>query len=400
MKKEIWIHTDFYRPCSNAPANRIFAFANYFSSKDYKINIITIGEKTYVDKRNEATVYYLKDSYHFKKKTFFNRLLDNLTFCFKTRKFLKKNKKMINDCFFIVSIPEYISGLSSLVSKRYGALLIADVRDIWPEVAIEMNSFKPRSLPSSIFRRIARKYYTKSDYITTVSEYKVKHLCEITNHKFDNKIKWIGNGFDLDTLKLKSDYSILESYDLTDKWTVSYVGNIGRAQHLISLLSFAKKMQNTDYFFLVGGNGKDTETLKKYALDNDIKNVAFLGPVSKEQAKAIIELSKVSYIPLKSDKMVDSVPTKLFDSLGLGTPVLLIANGEACKILNKTKLGICLLPSQTNNLTEAFEHLRNNYEEILKYKDNSKSIIKNDYSRQKYCKDLEIILNKAIKQND
>ena len=68
MKKEIWIHIDSYRPNSNAPANRAFAFANYLSKKGFKINIITIGKEDAVEERDEATVFYLKDSFHFKEK--------------------------------------------------------------------------------------------------------------------------------------------------------------------------------------------------------------------------------------------------------------------------------------------------------------------------------------------
>lgn len=396
MKKVLWIHSDFYRPSSNATANRIFSFSNYFSANGYKINIITIGNKTYIDERKEATVFYLKNSFHFKKKNLVNRLLDNIVFSCKTKWLLKKHKKDIHDSFFIVSIPEFISGFSCIAAKKYGATLIVDVRDIWPEVAIEMNVFKQNSLSSKIFRTIAKMYYTKCDFLITVSQSKVAHLCDITHHKFDDKIFWIGNGFDLDTLTLESDTTILSSLNLSNKFVVSYVGNVGKAQHLISLIDFAKTVPDSDYCFLVGGTGSDEEFLKKYVLDGNIKNVFFLGPVSKEQAKAIIEASHLSYVPLSSDKMIDSVPTKLFDSLGLGIPVLLVANGESCLILEKTKLGKSLLPSKISELPDCFNEIRNEYNNIIGHTDESRLIIHNNYSRQKYCADLEKILEKRL----
>ena len=397
MKKEIWIHIDSYRPNGNAPANRAFAFANYFSSKGYKVNVITIGKEDKIDIREEATVYYLKDKWHFKKKNTFSRLQDNLTFSKKTASFIRKHKNEISNSIFMVSIPEYISGSSSIKARKYGALLITDVRDIWPEVAIEMGVFKENSLKSKIFRHYANKYYKNSDYIFTVSRRKTEYLQSLTKHSMDERIVWIGNGFDLDTVSLKSDDSIMDGYDIKNKSIISYVGNVGKAQHLISLIKYAESIKDSpDDIFVIAGKGGELDSLKQYSEDNGLTNVIFTGPVSKEQAKFIICKSKVSFIPLASDKMLDSVPTKLFESLGLGTPVILVANGESVDILNESKFGLSILPSNVDKISCLFDSFNEQYESIMKHKDDAANLMMTKYSRQKYCEEFERIISKHL----
>lgn len=395
MKKELWIHIDSYRPNVDAPANRAFAFARFFSEAGYKINIITNGDENRIEYRTEATVYYLKNKYVKKRKRIVGRLLENISFAFATRKFLEKNKKTIKDSIFILSIPEYISGLSCLKVKRYCAKFIVDVRDIWPEVAVEMGTFSSKSFKAKVFRFIADKYYKKCDLLMTVSSRKTDTLKRITKHAFDDKIVWIGNGYDISMTELISDPSVLNKYDLKNKTIVSYIGNIGHAQHLISLLEYAKEIQTeSNKVFIISGKGSELDFLKKYSIDNNIQNVIFTGQVSKEQAKAITLASKISFISLMSDKMVDSVPTKLFESLGIGVPVLLVANGEACDILNKTGLGVSLLPSKIDELHNAFQFIEDNYEKIILNKNKAIKLMSTEYARNKYCHDLQKILEK------
>ena len=326
-----------------------------------------------------------------------NRFLDNLVFSRKTLILLKKKKKDIKDTFFIVSIPEYIAGVSCIKAKKYGAKLIADFRDIWPEVAIEMGIFGPNSIKAKIFKYYANRYYKESDYILTVSKRKTDYLSKIITKYKDKKVFWIGNGFDADTATLKSDFSVLSGIDTSNKCIISYVGNVGKAQHLKTLIDYSMAAKTSlNKLFIIAGTGGELKTLMKYTNDNNIKNVVFTGPVTKEQAKAIVCASKIAFVPLSSDKMLDSVPTKMFEAIGLGTPVLLVAKGEAEDILKESKFGVSIWPSKVDELELAFESLEKEYPTIMSNKSFAMELMKTKYSRQKYCADFEKILLEDI----
>lgn len=70
----------------------------------------------------------------------------------------------------LVSIPGWI------IAKCKGAKLVYDVRDIWPDVALEMGSFVEGSIYCKVFRAITRFMYKHSDWVTTVSPGKVEKI--------------------------------------------------------------------------------------------------------------------------------------------------------------------------------------------------------------------------------
>lgn len=388
MKKSLWIQMDFYRPNGNAPANRAYAFASFFNERGFETNVVTIGKNNTKENIEGTNVYRIKDKYHFKSKNIINRLLDNFCYYRGLKKLYRKHKAELKDSFFLLSVPEYIPSLVSKKLKKYGCTLIADLRDIWPEVAVEIGSFKQGSIMYRIFYKIAQKLYKTADLITVVTKKKFEYMQSINGGIYKNKIFYIGNGYDLLTKNIKINTEIFEKNNLIGKQVISYVGNIGKAQHLDCLLDYA--VTKKDLFFVIGGMGSDLDRLiNKY---KGIDNIIFLGKVCKEDAVSITKLSFASFIPLASDNMLNSVPTKLFESLGLGIPVLLLANGESCEILDKCKLGLHIQPSESNNISLLFESLLANYDEIMANKDLSIKIIEEQYSRQKFCKELYDLL--------
>ena len=86
--------------------------------------------------------------------------------------------------------------------------------------------------------------------------------------------------------------------------------------------------------------------------------------------------------------MIDSVPTKMFDALGIGCPIILLAKGDSCKILDDTHLG-----EHAENIEQLkikFDNMLNNYEDYIKYKETSINYIRQYYSRNEIAKKFEM----------
>lgn len=395
MNKEIWIQILSFFPNSDAPANRALVFSQIFKQHGYNVNVITIGKEDKTVQIDGTNVFYVKNDFFFKKKTFINRFLSNLKYLHETKKIIRKHRKNIKNSFYISSSPELIASLAGVKAKKIGAKLIFDVRDIWPEVGIEMGAYSKNSLVAFIFRKIANKLYKTADVISTVSKNKFNYLKKYNYGKYANKIIFVGNGYDLNLASISPDYSLLPiNIDYENKFIVSYVGNIGKAQKIANLLDVAACKYSKELEILIAGSGVELNDLIKLSKDKHISNVHFLGPVTKEQAIGLTLKSNLSYIPLASDKMVDSVPTKLYESLGLGTPVLLVANGEAVNILNETCLGLSVLPSQIEKLPFKINEIIDNYNSIKSLSKHSKEIIEQKHSRQHFTEYLVNYLEK------
>ena len=68
-----------------------------------------------------------------------------------------------------------------------------------------------------------------------------------------------------------------------------------------------------------------------------------------------------SFIPLKNSNMKDSIPTKVYEALGIGCPVLLVAEGDSCDIVNESEMGRCVSPDHTEKLAEVFDEMVESY---------------------------------------
>lgn len=87
--------------------------------------------------------------------------------------------------------------------------------------------------------------------------------------------------------------------------------------------------------------------------------------------------------------MKDSVPTKIYEALGIGCPVLLVAEGESTSIVAESRLGKSVSPDYTESLTAVFDEMIDNYSSLESNRDEAKKLMLEKYSRQKIAAEFE-----------
>lgn len=376
-------------PCTK----RMKSFAEAFCNAGHNVTIITSSH----NKMNEIKFdfkYNIKYSYSTKKikGSTFQRLSNNLIFgitsFFKAIFCIGKIDIVIS-----TSPPPLISIFAYLISKVKRAKLVYDVRDIWPDVALEMGSFTKKSIYYKVFKYIADFMYKKSNYITTVSPGKMKKLKEYC--KNSKKVWYIPNGIDDDFLNFNIDKDIINEYNLNKKFTIIYIGNVGLAQNLDAMVDLAKNNVNNNIQFLIFGEGayknKLTEKIKKLSLNN----IFVLGKIDYSKVYTLLKYSKISFISLKNNNMQDSIPTKMFDALGVGCPVLLLAKGDSVKILEESKLGEHA--ENIEQLNVKLNYMLKNYQQYESRKNDCIKYIVNNYSRKRIAQRLEEKVVKNVK---
>ena len=396
-KMRILIHSDEYYPTAQACAYRMQVFAETFIGLGDDVCVITSsanksnGGLDYTQ-RKERIIY--SPTIRMKKKTTLRRMLNNVSFSI-TSIFSSFRVGKV-DVVITTSPPPLISISGWMIAKIKRAKLIYDVRDIWPDVAIEMGGFSEKSFFCKVFRRITRFMYKHSDVITTVSNGKIKsiqnHVSSCSGKKAGashiDKVWLVGNGFDENIVKSSINQSVVEEYGLNKKFTCVYIGNIGLAQGLGSLLDIAKETKHKDVQFLCFGMGAEKETLEKRANSEKISSVHFCGVLDHANVFSILSNAKISYIPLKNSRMKDSIPTKVYEALGIGCPILLVAEGDAVDVLSETKLGCAVSPDATDHLVTVFDEMIDHYEEYSSRKEEAKLLMCHKYSRQRIAEDF------------
>lgn len=321
-----------------------------------------------------------------RKKTTILRMLNQLSFAFSSLLSCKKAGKA--DIVLTTSPPVLISMSGWLIAKIKNAKLVYDLRDIWPDVALEMGSFSEKSLYNRVFSYIRNFMLKHSELITTVSPSKVKKL---QKYAPENKIAFITNGLDEHFLENKYQSEISEKYGLNSGFNCVYIGNLGLAQGLMQLMNLAERARDhgINARFILFGSGVEEDFLRKYADNRALNNVTFVGRIPNSEMFTVLKAAQLSFVSLVNDKMKDSVPTKMFEALGAGCPVLLAASGDSADILNSSKLGIAVSPNDADALWDAFLEIYSHPEKYTKNKEHAVSLIKNEYSRQKAALTLE-----------
>lgn len=378
----------------NVPnAKRMWTFMKAFISAGHSVCVIAPGEKKSV-KRLETGAAYKTYRMIPNKGTNLSRLfsqisqaVNSLTASFGVGK---------ADVVLSTSPPALLSPSGWLMAKMKRAKLVYDVRDIWPDVALEMNSFQKGSIFELLFRFVRNFMLKRSDLITAVSPGKVKKL-EGYPHKAP--VELISNGFDLEFLENVEDEEVIKKYDLNPETDCIYVGKLGLAQGLSQLLELAKRAQEQKFTarFLLFGIGVEQEALRQYIDDHQLTNVLLCGGIPHSQIYTVLKNARMSFVPLVNEQLTDSVPTKMYEALGVGCPVLLAACGDSADILRQSGLGIAVTPNDSEALWTALCMMyRKAYTD--EERKNASNLMRENYSRQasaeRMVHEVEALFNK------
>ena len=295
---------------------------------------------------------------------------------------------MLSTVVLTTSPPVLISQAGWLIAKMKGAKLVYDVRDIWPDVALEMGSFSEGSFFAKTFGWIRDFMLKHSDMVTAVSPGKVWKL---KDHAPDAQVAFVTNGLDERFLDNEYHPEIAEQYGLTEGFNCVYIGNLGWAQGLTQLMHLAERAreQELNARFVLFGSGVEEDSLKQYAAEHGLDNVIFAGRLPNTQMYTVLKTAQLSFVSLVNENLKDSVPTKMFEALGVGCPVLLAAVGDAADILKECGLGLAVPPNRDGELWDAFLTLYNGMDGFLEKRDHARSVILEKYSRQKAALLLE-----------
>jgi len=370
-------------PNESPAAKRMRAFSDVLRSRGHQVTVLapnSPGEKTSADNVLYCPTITLK------KKTTLMRMLNQLSFACSS---LFVSRKAGQADVVLTTSPPALIGISGwLIAKAKGAKLVYDVRDIWPDVAWEMGSFGPESLYSRIFVFIRDFMLKHADLITAVSPGKVAKL---KAYHPNADVAFITNGLDEAFLQNQIDPRIRRKYHMEHGFHCVYIGNLGWAQGLTQLLFLAEKAQEAslDVCFHLFGSGVEEASLKEYVSSHNLTNVLFPGRLPNSQMYTILKSAQMSFVSLVNENLRDSVPTKMFEALGVGCPVLLAAAGDAAQILEESKLGIAVMPNDKEALWKAFTDLYHNRDTYLQEREHAQRLILRKYSRQNAALALE-----------
>lgn len=141
--------------------------------------------------------------------------------------------------------------------------------------------------------------------------------------------------------------------------TVTYVGNVGLAQRLDTLVEAAERLP--DVRFVIVGAGVDFERIVKLVADRKLANVRLTGRVLWESVHHFYKATHILYAQLARDYS-GAVPSKLYEYLATGKYLIYGGQGEAVRALQDFEHHRLIPPCDVDALVDAIEAYRTGQE--------------------------------------
>ena len=364
--------TDNFPPEVNAPASRTFEHCREWVRTGRRVTVVTCapnfpGGKVYEGYRNRLWQTEMMDgirvvrvwSYITANEGFLKRILDYVSFMVAA----VAASLFIRGVDVVVGTsPHFFTACGAyLVSRMKRIPFVFELRDIWPE-SIKAVGAMGDSPVIRFLEKVEMFLYGRAARIVSVTESFKRVL--IRRGVDGGKIEVVTNGVDLAGFApRKKDHELTARFGLSGKFVAGYVGTHGMAHALETILEAAGRMGQRvggdTYRFILLGNGARKQELVEAAGRMGLTNVIFIDSVPKSEVARYWSLLDVSIIHLKKTELFTTViPSKLFECMGMGIPVLHGVAGESAGIVEREGVGLVFEPENAGELCEKLEVLR------------------------------------------
>lgn len=230
---------------------------------------------------------------------------------------------------------------------------IFELRDIWPESIKAVGAMK-ESAAIRWLEKLELFLYRRATRIVSVTH---SFRSSLMRRGIDGaKIDVITNGVDITRFSPRAKDATLErELDFEGCFVAGYIGTHGLAHSLETLLQTMQRLQHHPdgrlIRLLLLGDGARKADLQAEAARMSLTNVRFVDTVPKEQVARYWSLLDVAIIHLRQSELFTTViPSKLFECMGMGIPVLHGVAGESADIVRREGAGIVFRPESVDEL--------------------------------------------------
>ena len=296
----------------------------------------------------------------------------------------------------IATSPPIFAALSGLiVAKIKGAKFVLDVRDIWPESAVQMGSIKNKSIVK-LLEWLEVLLYKHASLITVATP----GMIDLVKAKIPNSgvsVEYVPCGVTIpeDDQLVASGQNPYDKCD-EDKFKVLYAGLHGHAQNLTTIIDAANKLlDREDIVFYLVGAGPDKDRVVEYARSLELNNVKFIEPVEREVIRRYFLFAGCALVPLQDLDIFKNVfPSKTFELMSYGVPSIVGVGGEISKIIEGSGAGLAVSPENPEEYAQAITKFAEDPEFRIQVKARAIETAMRDFDYEVVNKQFEDLLLK------
>jgi colanic acid biosynthesis glycosyl transferase WcaI len=272
---------------------------------------------------------------------------------------------------------------------------VFEVRDLWPESLVAVGAGDEGSLLHRTLGAIAGFLYRHADCIVVVTPAFKDHLIRYWDVPAA-KISIVENGVETDLFRLDpAAAEVRIQLNLKDRFLICYIGTIGNAHGLETLIAAAEELQIALPYatFLLIGEGAEKERIVKLAAARGLANIQFLDQQQRERIPAYVSAADLCLVMLKKTELFKTViPTKLLEYMACERPVIVAVDGQARQIVEESGGGVFVEPEDSQALVKVIFALAADPERRRQMGMSGRKYIVNKLSRGKTAQDYITVL--------
>jgi glycosyltransferase involved in cell wall biosynthesis len=394
---KILVVTQYFPPEPGAPSNRLFSFVEAMVKRGHTVTVVCEfpNYPTGVLRREDRWRLFRvedKGSYKvirtfilsFARKNNIKRMLFYLSFAFSSFwaiLFLKRH-----DVIMASSPPIFYAFSSMLASKLKRSKFVLDIRDIWPDSALEVEAVSnSRLLKWGGY--LERKIYKHAMAIFTVSKGMREKIIKrggidktyiSYNGSLESILNWSGN---IDEFR--------EAKSWSDKIIIIYAGILGMGQNIPALLPEIRNMAANNEEFLFIGNGPDKLAIESYVSEYNLNKVKIMDAIPQAEIAPYLHCTDILIVILReTDFFKSAIPSKFFDYMAAGKPIISNVNGEMREIMEKYNTGIYFSLTEKGSFGRALDILCNDPVKRQVMGSNGKKLVAEKFLRSNLALDM------------
>ena len=398
--------SNYFPPEVNAPATRLHEHARQWVADGHTVDVLTSVpnfpegevyegyENRLTEEERDGIRVTRVPMYISPNEGVIQRVLSYLSF-------------MLSACWYagrlptpdvlVATSPQFFAALAGYVGAwRKDVPFVLEIRDLWPESIVAVGAMS-RNVIIRFLEWVERVLYRKAEHIVVVTDSFEEAIAEKDIAR--NKISVIKNGIEtawwdepLDEERLAE---LQHEHALEGKFVASYIGTIGMAHRADILLEAARRCDDPDIVFMVVGTGAKKDELAARQAELELDNFRLVDKVSKEQVPYLLALTDTSVVHLRDDPLFETViPSKIFEAMATGTPIVLGVRGESQRIVETAEAGLPIPPEDPDALAEAVRHLEEHPELHAEMAENAYRHVRAHYDRKGLAREYAALLER------
>ncbi len=381
---KIALLSQYYKPEMGAPQNRLYEMLCGLKQIGNEVSVVT-GMPNYPTGRifegykGKLSMEEVVDDivvkrywlYASNSKSKLPRIWNMISFSLMTLFSLRFLRKKKLDYLIVESPPLTLPITGYLLAKCTGAKLISNISDLWPLSAMEMGAMAKDGMVYKILEKMEKFIYKKS-YICMGQS---AEICEYISNHGGRNVYLFRNGVDPNRFDNVPDTSSNEIIRIV------YAGLLGFAQGIYDICQNINFKELNVEFHIYGAGGEQ-EKIEKYLAEHPNNGIYYHGKVGRDDIPRILRSANATLVPLMKN-IFGAVPSKIYESMAAGIPIIFSGEGEGERIITQYDLGWVSSARDYSAMTENIKKLANSPNEVAIKKENCKNCAQNVFNRPK-----------------